>query len=290
MLTVRQRGQAVIETALTLTVFLSAMMGVMDFGRAAYTYNAVSNLAREASHYAMIEYTSDSTSPCYWSTFDSDACLTAIKSHIASLNMSPGISASSLSVTMTIQCGDGTACSPGIPVDVSLSTRFSPVALVLLGINAFSISASSTSEFVVPPSTTATPTATPQPTANPSTTATPLPTPTVVPQGPPTNVTVTPTDGCNNNCEEFKITWTSPANTAALGHYNLEQSTPQNGVQADDPLPPSLGGTAVTRTTIDVGTTVNSVCFKLSAVFTDASDWPATGMWHNGSTSAPSCP
>lgn len=42
-----QRGQGLVEIAIALPVFLILMMGVFDFGRAIYQYNAVSQAARE---------------------------------------------------------------------------------------------------------------------------------------------------------------------------------------------------------------------------------------------------
>ncbi len=44
-----QLGQALVETALALTVFLLLVMGIFDFGRAIFAYNSLSNAAREAA-------------------------------------------------------------------------------------------------------------------------------------------------------------------------------------------------------------------------------------------------
>lgn len=48
-----QRGSAIVEGALCLTVFLMLIFGIMDFGRAVFGYNFVSAGAREGSRYAM---------------------------------------------------------------------------------------------------------------------------------------------------------------------------------------------------------------------------------------------
>jgi hypothetical protein len=41
------RGQALVEFSLTIVIFLVLLMGVVDFGRAIYQYNGVSQAARE---------------------------------------------------------------------------------------------------------------------------------------------------------------------------------------------------------------------------------------------------
>jgi hypothetical protein len=41
------RGQALVEFSLTVVIFLVLLMGVVDFGRAIYQYNGVSQAARE---------------------------------------------------------------------------------------------------------------------------------------------------------------------------------------------------------------------------------------------------
>ncbi len=50
----RQRGNSLVEHALVITVLLAVMFGVVDCGRALYTYNFVSNSAREATRWASV--------------------------------------------------------------------------------------------------------------------------------------------------------------------------------------------------------------------------------------------
>ena len=47
MSTRADRGQALVEFSLTIVIFLVLLMGVVDFGRAIYQYNGVSQAARE---------------------------------------------------------------------------------------------------------------------------------------------------------------------------------------------------------------------------------------------------
>ena len=49
-----QRGQSLVETALVLPILLVILMGIFDFGRAIFAFNAVSNSAREAARVAIV--------------------------------------------------------------------------------------------------------------------------------------------------------------------------------------------------------------------------------------------
>jgi Flp pilus assembly protein TadG len=51
------QGQALTEFALLLPVLLIVLMGVFDFGRAIYAYNAVANAAREGGRTAIVNQT-----------------------------------------------------------------------------------------------------------------------------------------------------------------------------------------------------------------------------------------
>src|SRR2546427_151140 len=48
-----QRGSALVESGLTMIVFLTVTFGLMDFGRMIWAYNLVSHAAHEATRYAM---------------------------------------------------------------------------------------------------------------------------------------------------------------------------------------------------------------------------------------------
>jgi Flp pilus assembly protein TadG len=53
----RSRGQSLTEFALILPILLLIIFGVVDFGRAIYAYNAVSNAAREGGRTAIVNQT-----------------------------------------------------------------------------------------------------------------------------------------------------------------------------------------------------------------------------------------
>ena len=48
----RSRGQALVETALILPVFILLLLVIFDFGRAIYAYNTVANAARTGARLA----------------------------------------------------------------------------------------------------------------------------------------------------------------------------------------------------------------------------------------------
>ena len=52
-------GSAVLEFGLVVVMFFMFVFGVMDFGRALYTYHFVSNAACEATRYAMVRGSSN---------------------------------------------------------------------------------------------------------------------------------------------------------------------------------------------------------------------------------------
>lgn len=50
----RQRGNALVESALTGIIFLTVLFGVVGFGRAMWAYSWTAHAAREASRYASV--------------------------------------------------------------------------------------------------------------------------------------------------------------------------------------------------------------------------------------------
>ncbi|MBA2705259.1 MAG: pilus assembly protein [Blastocatellia bacterium] len=49
----RERGTTLVEFAIGATVFLTVMFGVIEFGRALWTHNALADAARRAARYAV---------------------------------------------------------------------------------------------------------------------------------------------------------------------------------------------------------------------------------------------
>ncbi len=53
----RPRGQALVEFALIVPIFILLLMGILDFGRAVYAYSTLNNSAREAARQAIVDQT-----------------------------------------------------------------------------------------------------------------------------------------------------------------------------------------------------------------------------------------
>ncbi len=93
-----QRGQTVVEFALAGTVLLSLMFGIIDFGRALFTYNVVTNAARIGSRYAIVHGSSCTLAIC-------PANSAAIQTYV--LSKVTGLNPSDLSVTARWTTGSG---------------------------------------------------------------------------------------------------------------------------------------------------------------------------------------
>ena len=57
------RGQALVETALILPIFLALMLGIVDMGRAVWATTSLASAAREAARFAIVHGGSANT-PC----------------------------------------------------------------------------------------------------------------------------------------------------------------------------------------------------------------------------------
>jgi len=56
-----ERGQALLETAITLPVLLFVAVGIIEFGRAYQTWQVVTNAAREGARVAVLPGTADAS-------------------------------------------------------------------------------------------------------------------------------------------------------------------------------------------------------------------------------------
>ena len=54
-----ERGATLVEFAIAATVFLTAMFGVIEFGRALWVHNALSDAARQGARYAVLHSADD---------------------------------------------------------------------------------------------------------------------------------------------------------------------------------------------------------------------------------------
>ncbi len=115
----RERGQAIVEFALAATVALTVIFGVVDFGRALYTYDLVTGAARVGTRYAIVHGSSCTLAGC-------PASAAAIQTYV--LSKVTGVTSSQLSVTTTWStapgCTDSAHQGPQCIVKVQVSYPF----------------------------------------------------------------------------------------------------------------------------------------------------------------------
>jgi len=124
----RQRGSALVESGLTLVVFMFVIFGLMEFCRAVWVTNLLSHAAREATRYAMVRGRS-SGHPA-----TADAITTVAKTQAV------GLGASDLHVNVSWIPDN----KPGSAVKVVLGYTFGPMTN-LMGSGTFS----STSQVII---------------------------------------------------------------------------------------------------------------------------------------------
>jgi Flp pilus assembly protein TadG len=80
-----QRGSAILETALSLLVFLSFLFGIMQAGFALYTYNYLCEASREGARYAIVRGATWGSPCASYTSSDCTASPTQIQSYVQSL-------------------------------------------------------------------------------------------------------------------------------------------------------------------------------------------------------------
>ncbi len=108
----RERGNTTLEAALSLTVFLMSIFGIMDLGRMVFSYNLVAHGAREGVRYAIV-HGNNSASP---------ANVITIGDYLR--GQTPGLDRNGTTVAVTWTPNN----SPGSTVSVTVSYSFRPVA------------------------------------------------------------------------------------------------------------------------------------------------------------------
>jgi Flp pilus assembly protein TadG len=149
-----EEGGTLVEAALTLTLLMMVIFGIMDCSRALYADHYVRYTAEEAVRYAQVRGSTWNNTPCSTpTTMDCTATAANVQAQVASV-MPAGIdSGSNLSVvtTWTGLTPTGAACSvtngansPGCMVQVKVSYSFNFV-LPFLPANALVLSSTSAS-------------------------------------------------------------------------------------------------------------------------------------------------
>jgi Flp pilus assembly protein TadG len=140
-------GSGLVEQALVLTVLLAVMFGIIDFGRALYTYHFVSEAAREATRWASVR-----GNTCVGLTGGCPAGGADVQTYVANVS---GMGLDSTKITATtswpIQSYSSPTCAgniknPGCVVQVKVDYAFQFI-LPFLPSAAFTMS--STSQMVI---------------------------------------------------------------------------------------------------------------------------------------------
>jgi len=98
-----QRGASMVELALVASAFFLLIFGIMDFGRALFTYHAVANAAREGSRWAIVRGSTCTVAGCPASASD-------VQDYVRSRNGTL-MTATDISVNTTF--GGNTGCPAG---------------------------------------------------------------------------------------------------------------------------------------------------------------------------------
>lgn len=98
-------GETLVETAITFSILFAMLFGIIGLGLALYTYNFVSESAREGSRYAMVRGSSCVT-PC------TAATAASVQTYVQNLGY-PGLNSSDLTVTTTWP-DTGATCTPSL--------------------------------------------------------------------------------------------------------------------------------------------------------------------------------
>ncbi len=93
-----------VETAVVLTTLLAIMFGIVDFGRALYTYTFVAQLAREGARWAIVRGSKCSTLGDHCNAQSTD-----VQTYLRGLNEG-ATNASSITATLTFP-----SCPAGVP-------------------------------------------------------------------------------------------------------------------------------------------------------------------------------
>jgi hypothetical protein len=165
------RGQSLVEFALTLPIFLLLLVSVFDLGHVVWANNAISTAAREAARFAVVRGGTDSVRcpqgplPSQWGGFSDPAatCGFTPSSLSPKVDSRAGIkdearrwlSGVGATTSISVCYGQVTSCAGdvdavgatnarGTKVTVTVTTSIGLAAPSLIGLGAFTLSATST--------------------------------------------------------------------------------------------------------------------------------------------------
>ncbi len=136
---VGQQGQALVEFAIAITVFLVLLLGVVDLGRAIYQYNGVSQAAREIARTTSVHPGTDFTK----TSGQSAETLSVIG---VQQSLVPNLGSPVFSCVDVAGTSISTGCVPGDFVKVAVTAPFTPVTPILGLIGTWNLSSTTTAK------------------------------------------------------------------------------------------------------------------------------------------------
>jgi Flp pilus assembly protein TadG len=133
-----ERGQALVEFSLSIIIFLVMLMGVVDFGRAIYQYNGVSQAAREIARVTSVHPGTNFTTSAGRSA-ETKAVIATQQALV------PDLQVKSVTCTSITGAVISAGCLPGDYVKVGVIARYTPITPLLGLIGTWELFSSSTS-------------------------------------------------------------------------------------------------------------------------------------------------
>ncbi len=124
-----ERGASMAETAITMSVVLLLLFGIIDFARATYTYSWVANAARMGARWMVVRGSLSCTSGNGFVIDNCSAQSAALQTYVQSLNTGM-MATNNIAATETpVSCPVGSATNgPGCVVKVTVSYPFTFIA------------------------------------------------------------------------------------------------------------------------------------------------------------------
>ena len=139
----RERGSSTLETVIVMGVLLGMICGIIDFGRAIYTYGFVAQLARQGARWAIVR-----GSQCTLLT-DCNATSAEVQTYVQSLAYGFITPSSVVATTTWPACHPGSSGNaPGCNVEVTVTYPFK-FALPWMPTSLGTLNMTSTSEMVI---------------------------------------------------------------------------------------------------------------------------------------------
>jgi Flp pilus assembly protein TadG len=134
-----------VETAIVMSVVLLLLFGIIDFGRAIYTYSFVATVAREGARWMIVRGSQSCTGPID----NCNAQSSNLQTYVRGLNNGV-LDSSKLTATATFSaCPSGAAAGNGQGCTVNVTVTYNPFLFIAPFVSKASISMTSTSKMVI---------------------------------------------------------------------------------------------------------------------------------------------